>query len=434
MPFSSGCCRFIPRRSIWCWTASSACWPALGNPQRKLPPVIHVAGTNGKGSVCALPARHAGRRRAEGSCLHLAASGALSRTHPRRRQADLAKRRWSRCWKSASASMAGSRSPSSRSPPRRCSWPFRATPPTRWCWKSGLGGRFDATNVIADPALTRDHAGRPGSSGIPGRRPCRDRRAKRRASSKRGVPCVVGPQAEKRARSSLSRADRIGAPVFAFGQDFAAQPGARPHGLSGQGGSARSAAAETGRPPSDRKCRRSRSPRCACASAGRWAARTAAIERGLTHGGMAGALAAAACAVRWSKPRPRARRSGWTADTIRMAAPPSRRAIADLEERVERPLYLICGMLQDQGCGRLFSLPFRGLARHVVTVAIPGEAAQPRRRRALRRRARGGPRSRAGRRSGRCDAAGRGLGARARRRGQPRESSSAARSIWPAKS
>ena len=26
---------------------------ALGRPQDKLPPVIHVAGTNGKGSVCA---------------------------------------------------------------------------------------------------------------------------------------------------------------------------------------------------------------------------------------------------------------------------------------------------------------------------------------------------------------------------------------------
>ncbi len=26
---------------------------ALGNPQLKLPPVIHVAGTNGKGSACA---------------------------------------------------------------------------------------------------------------------------------------------------------------------------------------------------------------------------------------------------------------------------------------------------------------------------------------------------------------------------------------------
>ena len=30
-----------------------ACLDALGNPERRLPPVIHVAGTNGKGSTCA---------------------------------------------------------------------------------------------------------------------------------------------------------------------------------------------------------------------------------------------------------------------------------------------------------------------------------------------------------------------------------------------
>ena len=49
------------------------------------------------------------------------------------------------------------------------------------------------------------------------------------------------------------------------------------------------------------------------------------------------------------------------------------RAIADLEEHGERPLYLICGMLSNKdalGYLRAFS----GLARHVVTVAIPGEA------------------------------------------------------------
>ena len=32
---------------------SSGCSRALGNPQEKLPPVIHVAGTNGKGSTIA---------------------------------------------------------------------------------------------------------------------------------------------------------------------------------------------------------------------------------------------------------------------------------------------------------------------------------------------------------------------------------------------
>jgi dihydrofolate synthase/folylpolyglutamate synthase len=50
------------------------------------------------------------------------------------------------------------------------------------------------------------------------------------------------------------------------------------------------------------------------------------------------------------------------------------RAIADLEERGERPLYLICGMLRTKDAAGFLSA-FRGLARHVVTVAIPGEAA-----------------------------------------------------------
>ena len=39
-----------------------------------------------------------------------------------------------------------------------------------------------------------------------------------------------------------------------------------------------------------------------------------------------------------------------------------------------RPLYLICGMLKTKDAFGYF-LPFRGLARHVTTVAIPGEAA-----------------------------------------------------------
>ena len=46
------------------------------------------------------------------------------------------------------------------------------------------------------------------------------------------------------------------------------------------------------------------------------------------------------------------------------------RAMADLEEHGERPLYLICGMLRTKDAVG-FLRAFRGLARHVVTVAIP---------------------------------------------------------------
>ena len=48
--------------------------------------------------------------------------------------------------------------------------------------------------------------------------------------------------------------------------------------------------------------------------------------------------------------------------------------LADLEERNSRPLYLICGMLNTKD-PRGFFAAFRGLAKHVTTIAIPGEPA-----------------------------------------------------------
>ena len=50
------------------------------------------------------------------------------------------------------------------------------------------------------------------------------------------------------------------------------------------------------------------------------------------------------------------------------------RTMADMEEHGERPLYLICAMLANKDAvGYLCT--FNGLARHVVTLAIPGEPA-----------------------------------------------------------
>jgi dihydrofolate synthase/folylpolyglutamate synthase len=49
-------------------------------------------------------------------------------------------------------------------------------------------------------------------------------------------------------------------------------------------------------------------------------------------------------------------------------------ALADFEEKSEKPLYLICGMLKTKDADGFFA-PFRGLARHVTTIGIPGETA-----------------------------------------------------------
>ena len=59
----------------------------LGNPQDHLPPVIHVAGTNGKGSTIAYLRAFL---EAAGKSVHVynsPASGAFQRAHPPRRQA-----------------------------------------------------------------------------------------------------------------------------------------------------------------------------------------------------------------------------------------------------------------------------------------------------------------------------------------------------------
>src|SRR5262249_61912777 len=47
-------------------------------------------------------------------------------------------------------------------------------------------------------------------------------------------------------------------------------------------------------------------------------------------------------------------------------------ALADLEERVSRPLVLVVGMLSTKDCEN-FLKNFAGLARRVVGVAIPGQ-------------------------------------------------------------
>ena len=60
---------------------------ALGHPERGLPPVVHVAGTNGKGSSLRLSPRDRRGRGPARPRLHLAAPRPLPRAHPPRRHA-----------------------------------------------------------------------------------------------------------------------------------------------------------------------------------------------------------------------------------------------------------------------------------------------------------------------------------------------------------
>jgi len=233
----------------------------------------------------------------------------------------------------------------------------------------GLGGKFDATNVIDKPAMTviqpigLDHQDFFGSD-------IRLIAAEKAGIIKPGVPVIVGPQEDAPREVILTRADRLSAPAYVFGQDFSAhQEHGRmvyqdEHGLLDL--------------PLPRLIGRHQIENAAVAIAAlRHAGRGWGTDNGIETG---------LRTVDWPARLQRLTRGPlvdlapkgaeiWLdgGHNPHCAAAVSR-AIADLEEKAERPLYLICGMLRTKDAIGYLSA-YRGLARHVVTVNVPGEAA-----------------------------------------------------------
>ena len=95
----------------------------------------------------------------------------------------------------------------------------------------GLGGKYDATNVVARPAMTMIQPVGLDHHGISGQRHRRHRGARRRASSSRGLPLVVGPQDEIAREVILRRADQPQRAGLRVRPGFLQPPGTWPHGL-----------------------------------------------------------------------------------------------------------------------------------------------------------------------------------------------------------
>lgn len=186
----------------------------MGHPELSLPPVVHVAGTNGKGSTTAM--MRAGIE-AAGQTAHVYTSPHLARFHERIRLAGeiipepkLA-RYLDECYEAnggepityfeittAAAFLAFSRV--------RADWTLLEV---------GLGGRLDATNVVDRPRLTvitpvsYDHQQYLGES-------LAEIAAEKAGIIKPGVPCVVGPQEPEAMEVIEARAERLGAPLLAY--------------------------------------------------------------------------------------------------------------------------------------------------------------------------------------------------------------------------
>lgn len=124
----------------------------LGNPQRDLPPIFHVAGTNGKGSTCAF-VRAA--LEASGRRVHVYTSPHLVRFNERIRVADqLIEDAWLADLLAEVLGVAGDIEPSFFEATTAAAFLAFARVPADACVvEVGLGGRLDATNVIEHPAV-----------------------------------------------------------------------------------------------------------------------------------------------------------------------------------------------------------------------------------------------------------------------------------------
>ena len=191
---------------------------ALGNPQEALPPVVHIAGTNGKGSTLAMI--RAGLE-AEGARVHAYTSPHLARFHERIRLAGelIAEDHLTALLDECYAANDGA--PITYFEITTCAalLAMARMPADHTLLEVGLGGRLDATNVIARPALTvitpvsMDHEGYLGDTlaKIAG---------EKAGIMKRGVPCVTGPQQEAAMEVIEAQAARLGAPLLAHGQHW----------------------------------------------------------------------------------------------------------------------------------------------------------------------------------------------------------------------
>ena len=191
---------------------------ALGNPERALPPVVHIAGTNGKGSTLAMI-----RAGLEGAGLHVHAytSPHLARFHERIRLAGklISEEALSEILDECYAANHGADITYFEITTVAALLAFARTPADYTLLEVGLGGRLDATNVVDRPELTIitpvsiDHQQYLGDT-------LAQIAFEKAGILKRGVPCVVGPQPEEALEVIEERAARLGVPLLAQGQNW----------------------------------------------------------------------------------------------------------------------------------------------------------------------------------------------------------------------
>ncbi|MFE0016220.1 bifunctional folylpolyglutamate synthase/dihydrofolate synthase [Mesorhizobium sp. NPDC059054] len=339
----------------------------LGNPQDRLPPVIHIAGTNGKGS-CAAFSR--ALLEAAGYRVHVHTSPHLVNWHERYRLGAEGggKLVEDKVFANAIARVAEANAGETITVFEILTAVgfllFAEHPADAAIMEVGLGGRFDATNVIKRPAVSvimpvsLDHEAYLG-----------DRveliAAEKAGIIKRGCPVVVGAQEFEAAQLVLiETAERLRAPLSVYGQDFLAfgengrmvyQDGdglmdLSPPRLPGRHQFANAAAAiaaikaagfEIGEHDADQAM-----------TSVSWPGRMQRLTQG-----------------RLVDLAPRGAEIWLDGGHNPGAGTAIAEALAEQEEKTPRPLFLISGMINTKDQSGYFRA-FKGLARHVYTVPV----------------------------------------------------------------
>ncbi len=343
----------------------------LGHPERRMPPVIHVAGTNGKGSTVAFMRA---MLEAAGKSVHVYTSPHLVRFHERMRIGRPGGGRFVEEDALVDAFLAVERANGDEPVPQfeittaAAFRLFAEHPADFTLLEVGLGGRCDATNIIDDPVMAVitpvafDHEKFLGSS-------LAQIAGEKAGIIKRGRPVVVAPQQPVVADVIEAEAARLGAPEFAGNREWIA------HGE--HGGLVFQDEDGLLDLPAPRLVGRHQFTNAGTAIA---ALRRAKLGVPRT------AIAAGLGAVDWP-----GRLQRLTEGALIGRAPPASElwldgghnpsagaaiaeAMADLEERVPSTLVLIAGMLNTKDPIGFFR-PFAGLARRVLTVPVPGSNA-----------------------------------------------------------
>jgi dihydrofolate synthase / folylpolyglutamate synthase len=197
----------------------------LGNPETRLPPVIHITGTNGKGSACAFSRA---LLEASGLRVHVHTSPHLVNWHERYRLGApgggklVADEALAETVVRVAKANRGEKITVFEILTAATFLLFSEHPADAAIIEVGLGGRHDATNVIASPAvsvimpISIDHEAYLGD------------RVELIAAEKAGIikpgrPVVIGAQVSDAAQDVLlEAAGRLDAPATVYGQNFLA--------------------------------------------------------------------------------------------------------------------------------------------------------------------------------------------------------------------